>query len=111
MKRHTTANAGDGPTRRRARAPLSGSGLAVAVLAVFFIFYSSFFISSSALNAGSQAEPRYDLLLRGGHVIDPRNGIDAVRDVAIRMGVIAAVESRIDPATAAQPVDVTGLYV
>lgn len=35
-----------------------------------------------------QAE--YDLLLRGGHVIDPRNGIDAVRDLAIRGGKVAA---------------------
>jgi dihydroorotase len=33
----------------------------------------------------------YDLMLRGGHVIDPRNGIDAVMDVAIEDGKIAAV--------------------
>ena len=30
------------------------------------------------------AQPQYDLLLKGGHVIDPRNGIDAVMDVADR---------------------------
>ena len=29
------------------------------------------------------AQPKYDLLLRGGHVIDARNSINAVRDVAI----------------------------
>ena len=34
---------------------------------------------------------QYDLLLRGGHVIDPRNGISAVRDVAIAGGKVAAV--------------------
>jgi dihydroorotase len=57
------------------------------------------------------AEPQYDLLLRGGHVIDARNRISEVRDVAIRAGKIAAVESKIDPTTALKTVDVTGLHV
>ena len=34
---------------------------------------------------------KYDLLLRGGHVIDAKNSISAVRDVAIADGKIAAV--------------------
>ena len=50
------------------------------------------------LAASASAEQPYDLLLRGGHVIDPRNKISAVRDVAIRGGKIAAVDPRIDPA-------------
>ena len=57
------------------------------------------------------AEPRYDLLLRGGHVIDARNGISAVRDVAIAGGKIAAVAARIDPVEAFKTIDVSGLYV
>jgi len=57
------------------------------------------------------AEPRYDLLLQGGHVIDPRSGTSAVRDVAIAGGKIAAVLPKIDPAEAFKVVDVTGLYV
>jgi dihydroorotase len=57
------------------------------------------------------AETRYDLLLKGGHVVDPRNGISAVRDVAIANGKIAAVAARIDPAEAFKTVDVDGLYV
>jgi len=57
------------------------------------------------------AQTEYDLLLRGGHVIDARNGINAVRDVAIRDGKIAAVAPQIDPAKAAKIVDVAGLYV
>ena len=62
--------------------------------------------------AGSaRAQPKYDLLLRGGHVIDPRNGISAVRDVAIAGGTVAAVAPRIDPAEAVKAVDVSGLYV
>ena len=60
---------------------------------------------------GTAAEPRYDLLLRGGHVIDPRSGISAVRDVAIAAGKVAAVAPKIDPAEAFKTVDVSGLYV
>jgi dihydroorotase len=53
----------------------------------------------------------YDLVLQGGHVIDPRNGIDAVRDVAIKDHRIAAVAEHILPGPAAKVVDVSGLYV
>lgn len=56
-------------------------------------------------------QPRYDLILQGGHVIDAKNRISAVRDVAILNGRIAAVAARLDPATAAKTVDVAGLYV
>ena len=59
----------------------------------------------------SGAPPRYDLLLHGGHVIDPRNGLSAVRDVAIAGGRIAAVAERIDPAQALKTVEVAGLFV
>jgi dihydroorotase len=55
--------------------------------------------------------PQYDLLIRGGHVIDTRNGIDGVRDVAVRGDAIAAVAERIDPAQATRVADATGLYV
>jgi dihydroorotase len=57
------------------------------------------------------AEPKYDVLLRGGHLIDPRNNISAVRDVAIAGGKVAAVAPRIDPAEAFKTIDVSGLYV
>jgi dihydroorotase len=56
-------------------------------------------------------QPAYDLLLRGGHVIDAKNNIDAVRDVAIHNGTIAAVAPHLDPASALKVVDVSGLYV
>src|SRR4051812_15874166 len=108
MTTHMRASAGDDSIGTRARARLFRTGVAVAVLAPFFIFHFSFSIFHFSLGAQSQAERQYDLLLRGGHVIDPRNGVDTIRDVAIRAGVIAAVEPRIDPTTAAQTVDVTG---
>ena len=57
------------------------------------------------------AQQKYDLLLKGGHVIDPRNGISAVRDVAIADGKIAAVAPAIAPAEAFKVVDASGLYV
>jgi dihydroorotase len=57
------------------------------------------------------AQGQYDLLLQGGHVIDAKNHISAVRDVAIRAGKIAAVEARIDPAQAFKVVNLRGLYV
>jgi dihydroorotase len=57
------------------------------------------------------AQNQYDLLLQGGHVIDAKNNISAVRDVAIRDGKIAAVAEHIDPAQAFKVVNVHGLYV
>jgi dihydroorotase len=59
----------------------------------------------------SAAQQKYDLLLKGGHVIDPKNKISAVRDVAIANGKVAAVAAKIDPAEAFKVVDVSGYYV
>ena len=56
-------------------------------------------------------QPQYDLLLQGGHVIDAKTNISAVRDVAIQDGKIAAVAEHIDPATALKTVNAKGLYV
>lgn len=53
----------------------------------------------------------YDLLLTNGHVVDAKNHISAVRDVAIKDGKIAAVADHIDPKSALKTVDVKGLYV
>ncbi|WP_315739200.1 MULTISPECIES: amidohydrolase/deacetylase family metallohydrolase [unclassified Bradyrhizobium] len=53
----------------------------------------------------------FDLLLRGGRVIDPASGIDGLKDVAIRNSRIAAVQSDILPTSARDVVDVTGQLV
>ncbi|HEX5482221.1 MAG TPA: amidohydrolase/deacetylase family metallohydrolase [Terriglobia bacterium] len=55
--------------------------------------------------------PHYDLLLKGGHVIDPANHIDRVMDVAVAGGKVAAVEPDIPASEAGKVVDVHGLYV
>lgn len=57
------------------------------------------------------AQKKYDLLIQGGHVIDPRNNINGVRDVAIAGGKVAAVEGKIDPAQASKTIDARGLLV
>jgi dihydroorotase len=52
----------------------------------------------------------YDLVIKGGRVIDPSTGLDAVRDVAIAGGRIAAVEANI-AADAAETIDAKGKVV
>src|SRR5690606_36305906 len=53
----------------------------------------------------------YDLILRGGRVISPADGIDAVLDVAVRDGRIVAIEKDIVPSSAKSPTDVRGKMV
>ena len=64
-----------------------------------------------AATPASSQTPHYDLLLKGGRVVDPANGRDSVMDVAVSKDKIAAVESSIPASQAAKVVDVTGLYV
>jgi dihydroorotase len=52
----------------------------------------------------------YDLIIRGGRVIDPSLGVDAIRDVAIAAGRIAAVEANI-VADATDTLDARGKIV
>jgi dihydroorotase len=57
------------------------------------------------------AQQKYDLLLKGGHVIDGKNRISAIRDVAIANGKVAAIAANIAPAEALKVVDASGHYV
>jgi dihydroorotase len=52
----------------------------------------------------------YDLMVRGGRVVDPSMGLDAIRDIAISAGRIAAVEASI-AAEAAETIDARGKLV
>ncbi|WP_407562968.1 amidohydrolase/deacetylase family metallohydrolase [Streptomyces sp. 184] len=67
--------------------------------------------------ADAQAEGKddkgaaYDLVIRRGHVIDPKNDIDGVRDVAVKDGKIAKVARSIDASGAKKTVDARGNYV
>ena len=68
-------------------------------------------VSGSSIVTFAQTPPRYDLLLKGGHVIDPANHIDDVRDIAVFQGKIAAVERDIPADQAGKVVDVSKLLV
>ena len=53
----------------------------------------------------------YSIVIKGGHVIDPKNNIDAIMDVAIDSGKIAMVAKDINAANATQVVNAEGMYV
>jgi len=53
----------------------------------------------------------YDILLKGGHVIDPKNKLNEKMDVAINQGKIALVATDISASSAKKVIDVKGLYV
>jgi dihydroorotase len=57
------------------------------------------------------AQAKYDLLLKGGHVVDAKNQLSGLYDVAIKDGKIAEVAKTIPAAAALKTVDVKGLYV
>ena len=52
-----------------------------------------------------------DLLIKNGHVIDPKNNIDSPMDVAIAGGKILKVAKEISEANAKKTIDATGMYV
>jgi dihydroorotase len=65
----------------------------------------------AALASPHGEEPSFDLLVKGGHVIDPKNGTNARMDVAMAGDRIVAVAPSIDPARARRVADATGLFV
>jgi dihydroorotase len=71
------------------------------------------FLCASAASfacVGNVSAAVYDLVIKGGRVIDPSVGLDAVRDVAIVAGKIAAVEADIR-GDAADTIDARGKIV
>lgn len=63
---------------------------------------------AASLSAGAQ---EYDLLIKNGHLIDAKNGLDQPMDVAVRDGKIAEVAARIPAEKAENVIDANGLYV
>ena len=55
--------------------------------------------------------PTYDLLIKGGHVIDAANGVDGLMDVGVAGRSIAAVEPNIPESQGRRVIDATGMYV
>ncbi len=56
------------------------------------------------------AAGKYDLIIKGGRVIDPSRKLDAIRDVAIANGRIVAIEANI-AAGAGETIDARGKLV
>jgi dihydroorotase len=54
---------------------------------------------------------QYDLLIKNGFVIDPRNQVNAKQDVAVSNGKIARVAGQIPASEAKKTIDATGLFV
>ncbi len=54
---------------------------------------------------------RYDLVVRGGRVIDPRSKRDGVADIAIANGRIAAIEDSLPGVEGMRSIDARGLLV
>jgi dihydroorotase len=58
----------------------------------------------------AQSKP-YNIIIKGGHVIDPKNNINSVMDVAIADGKIARIATTIDAALSTHIVNAKGMYV
>ena len=70
------------------------------------------FLLISLSSFAQSADPIYSIIIKGGHVIDPKNNINDVLDVAIdKDGKIALVSKNIDSKTANRVVDAKGLIV
>jgi len=64
----------------------------------------------TSLTSGMLAQP-YDLLLKGGHLIDPANGIDRVMDIALSGDSVARVAPDIPTTLAKRTLQLKGKYV
>tara|TARA_B100001173_G_scaffold311742_1_gene329992 strand:- start:51 stop:1256 length:1206 start_codon:yes stop_codon:yes gene_type:complete len=53
----------------------------------------------------------YDIVIKGGHLIDPANEIDQVMDIAVKGGKIAAIKNNIPATQAKKVVDASGMIV
>src|SRR5215475_15919109 len=57
------------------------------------------------------AQQKYDVLIKSGTVLDAKNNLHEVRDVAIKDHKIVAVEKDISPSSATRTINANGLYV
>ena len=54
---------------------------------------------------------KYSIVIKGGHLIDPKNNIDGLMDIAIKDGRIVQIAKEIDKNEGKQVVDARGFYV
>jgi dihydroorotase len=66
-------------------------------------------ITTSAGAAMGPAD-KFDLVIKGGDVLDPSQSLRGKRDIGLRWGVIEAIEPEIPPARASKTIDATGKW-
>lgn len=71
-----------------------------------FLFFVLFCYNECFIQA-----QQYNIIIKGGHVIDPKNGINELMDIAIKEGKIALIAKDIDDINAIQLVDAHNLYI
>jgi dihydroorotase len=64
----------------------------------------------SLIFSRAAAQP-YDLLLKGGHLIDPAHGIDRVMDIAVVKDSVVRVAAQIPASEAKKTIDLKGKYI
>ncbi|HLL44902.1 MAG TPA: hypothetical protein VK369_17245, partial [Segetibacter sp.] len=72
------------------------------------LLFSTLFFALSAIEVKSQP---YNIVIKGGRVIDAKNNIDVVTDIAINEGKIALVAKNIDSSQGSQVVNARGMLV
>ena len=78
------------------------------IVQICLITFCLLLLKGSLIHAESQS---IDILLKGGHVIDPKNNIDGNMDIAIGEGKIVQVSKDITVKNAKRVIDVTGMIV
>src|SRR6059058_5497755 len=68
-------------------------------------------LSGRLASAAMGPNDKYDLVIKGGDVLDPSQSLRGKRDIGIRWGVIEAIETEIPPARASKTIDATNKLV
>ena len=79
---------------RRRFLELTGSATAVAL--------------SASANAAMGPNDKFDLVIKGGDVLDPSQSLRGKRDIGIRWGTVEAIEAEIPAARASKTIDASG---
>jgi dihydroorotase len=67
--------------------------------------------SSAPGGIGAGPKPTYDVVVKGGRVIDPASNLDGIADIGIKKGRIAAVAPALEPGPRTRVIDAAGLIV
>lgn len=92
----------------------AGCVCAASLLLAGALFAAGRRASASTATSGpamgrAAAGPAYDVVIRGGRVMDPASGLDAVRNVGIRGGTIRAITTK--PLSGREVIEAKGLVV